>query len=484
MTDSLDFDVVIVGGGISGINAAYRIQTQAPAGTRYAIFEGRDGIGGTWDLFRYPGIRSDSDIFTFGFEWNPWPMQGTMALGPDIRDYLRQSAQSAGIDEHIRLRHKVVSANWSSSERCWELAVCVDGEEKPRAYRARFLLLGTGYYDYDTPLQTVIPGIESFKGKVIHPQFWPRDYDARDKNIVVIGSGATAVTIVPAVAPEAQHVTMLQRSPTYIFPLPQHPKLASLLFSMLPRSLAARFNRFLWILQSYLMVLMCRSFPTLAKRFIRRANMKLLPPQIPWDPHFKPRYNPWEQRFCASPDGDFFAALRSGKASVVTDTIDTVTPDSIKLTSGAVLHPDTIVTATGLKLRFGGKIQFSMDSQPIDTAHRFAWKASMLEDLPNVFFSVGYEDASWTLGADCAAQLMTRLLCEASKNKATVVMPHLDKPDEMDVKPMLTLSSTYLKNVTGQLPKGGTGVWRPRSNYLADLYAAKWGDIKTGLLLS
>ncbi|PHH82075.1 hypothetical protein CDD82_7070 [Ophiocordyceps australis] len=483
MADSLDFDVVIVGAGISGINAGYRIQTQAPEATRYAIFEGRDSVGGTWDLFRYPGIRSDSDIFTFGFEWNPWSREGTMARGPDIRDYMRKSAKAAGIDKHIRLRHKVVSANWISADKCWELAVCVDGDEKPRTYRTRFLLLGTGYYDYDKPLKSEIPGIDSFKGTVIHPQFWPEDYDARGKDIVVIGSGATAVTIVPSVAQEVQHVTMLQRSPTYVFPLPQHPKFASFFFATLPVALATRFTRVLWMLQSYLFVVFCRTFPGLAKRLIRNTNKSLLPPEIPWDPHFKPRYNPWEQRFCASPDGDFFAALRSGKASVVTDTIDTVTPDSIKLTSGSVLHPDTIVTATGLQLRFGGNIQFSMDSEPVDTADRFAWKALMLEGLPNVFFSIGYEDASWTLGADCAAQLMTRLLCEAKKNKATVIMPHLDKPEEMEVKPMLSLSSTYLKNVKGQLPKGGTGVWRPRSNYMADLYAAKWGDMKTGLLL-
>lgn len=478
-----DFDVVIIGAGISGINAAYRIQTQAPPGTSYAIFEGRDSIGGTWDLFRYPGIRSDSDIFTFGFEWNPWAKKETLAAGPDIKEYIVQSAKSAGIDRHIRYRHKVTSANWISEDKCWEVATHKDGQEKPSVYRARFLLLGTGYYDYEQPLETVIPGIGDFQGKVIHPQFWPEDYDCTGKNIVVIGSGATAVTIVPSVADKVEHVTMLQRSPTYIFPLPKYGKLTAFIFALLPRRMAQWLNRVTWILQSYLMIVACRNFPGLAKKLIRHVNIKLLPPDVAWDPHFKPRYNPWEQRLCASMDGDFFAAIRSGKASIVTDTIDTVTKDSIRLASGDVLRPDAIVTATGLKLKFAGGIQFSIDGKPLDATGRFAWRSCMLQDLPNLVFIVGFENASWTLGADCAAQLLTRLLWELRKKNATVATPYMENPEQMEVKPMLSLSATYLKRMNKSLPKGGTGVWSPRNHYMADLYAAKWGDIKTGLLL-
>ncbi|POR35278.1 FAD-containing monooxygenase EthA [Tolypocladium paradoxum] len=482
-TGSLDFDVVIVGAGISGINAAYRIQTQAPPGTTYAIFEGRDSIGGTWDLFRYPGIRSDSDVFTFGFAWNPWSKRETLGMGPDIKEYMIQSAKSVGIDRHIRYRHKVTSANWIPEEKCWEVAAHNDREEKPGVYRSRFILLGTGYYDYEQPLETVIPGIDGFQGKVIHPQFWPEDYDYTGKSVVVIGSGATAVTIVPSVADKVKHVTMLQRSPTYIFPLPQHGKLTAFVFALLPRRMAQWLNRIIWILQGYLMVVVCRKFPGIAKRIIRRANIKHLPPDVAWDPHFKPRYNPWEQRLCASMDGDFFAAIRSGKASVVTDTIDTVTEDGIKLTSGAVLHPDAIVTATGLKLKFAGGIHFSINGEALDTTQRFAWRSCMLQGLPNLIFVVGYENASWTLGADCAAQLLTRLMWELRKKHVTVAMPHMDNPEEMEAKPMLSLSATYLKRMDKSFPKGGTGVWSPRSHYMADLYAAKWGDIKTGLLL-
>ena len=481
--NQLDFEVIIVGAGISGINAAYRVKQQAPPGTRFAVFEGRDSIGGTWDLFRYPGIRSDSDIFTFGFSWNPWPNQTTLGMGHEIKQYMIQSAKVAGVDEQIRYQHKVISANWIPGQNYWEVSVSVKTSEKLRVFRTRFLLLGTGYYDYEQPLETVIPGIKDFKGKVIHPQFWPEDYNYTNKEMVVIGSGATAVTIVPSVADKVKHVTMLQRSPSYIFPLPQHPKLTSFVFALMPSRMAQLANRLLWIIQGYLMIAACRTFPGLAKRLIRAVNKKLLPPDIPCDPHFTPRYNPWEQRLCASMDGDFFAALRSGKASVVTDTIATVTEDSIKLNSGEVIRPDVIVTATGLKLKFAGGVRFSVDGKHLDPTQGFIWKSSMIQDLPNVVFCVGYENASWTLGADCAAHLLTRLMWELRDNNATVAVPHLENPEKMEVKPLLSLSATYLKNINSALPKAGTGPWRPRTHYTADLYAAKWGDIRSGLLI-
>ncbi|GAP87189.1 putative FAD-containing monooxygenase [Rosellinia necatrix] len=479
---ALDFDVVIVGAGISGINAAYRIQTQGPPGLRYAILEARDSIGGTWDLFRYPGIRSDSDIFTFGFPWSPWKHTDTMASGGQIKDYLVQSAKSAGIEQHICYRHKVETADWHSTEQSWVFQVNVPGKEKPVIYRSRFALLGTGYYDFETPLQTVIPGIENFEGKVIHPQFWPEDYDYAGKDVVIIGSGATAITILPSIAGKAKRATMLQRSPGYIFSIPSSNFLTKLLFVLLPVALAHSINRILWIWRSYLTNVFCKAFPELAKRYIKKVTIQQLPPSIRWDPHFKPRYNPWEQRFCACVDGDFFAALRSGKADVVTDTIKAVTARSIELESGAALHPDVIVTATGLRLKFGGGIQFSVDGKHFQVGDKFAWKAAMLEDVPNLVFMTGYENASWTLGADVSAQLFVRLLHAMRRRGASVVTPKPSAP--MPEQPMMNLSSTYIAKAPRVLPRGGTGQWAPKKNYFADMAGAKWGNITQDLFFT
>ena len=486
-SDDLHFDVVIVGAGISGINAAYRLQTQGPPGLTYAILEGRSSLGGTWDLFRYPGIRSDSDIFTFGFPWSPWTHNESLASGDQIKDYMKRSAESAGIDHHICYRHSVSSANWQSDKKRWELDVKVAGDEEGeeetlRKIQTRFILLGTGYYDYETPLQTTIPGIQNFKGTVAHPQFWPTDYDYTNKEIVIIGSGATAVTMLPSMSDKAKRVTMLQRSPGYIFPLPSTSFVTSLLFWLLPAQLAHFINRAIWLVRSHITTVLCRRWPGLAKALVRRVTKQQLPPNIKWDPHFKPRYNPWEQRFCACMNGDFFAALRSGKADVVTARIQNVTEDSIELDSGEQLKPDAIVTATGLKLRFGGGIKFSIDNNSVNLSDKFAWKSAMLQDTPNLVFLTGYETASWTLGADVSAQLFVRVLQAMEQQKATVAIPRVK--EEMEAKSMMSLSSTYLKNASTVLPKGGTGQWAPKTNYFADMAGAKWGDIATGLELN
>ena len=484
--DGLNFDVIIVGAGISGINAAYRLQTEGPPGLRYVILEGRESMGGTWDLFKYPGIRSDSDIFTFGFPWSPWESRESLAAGGKIKDYLVRSAQSAGIDHHICYRHHVDMANWDSGSKRWELQVRVPGEDDTVTFRSQFLLLGTGYYDYETPLQTTIPGIENFEGRVIHPQFWPADYDYTNDEVVIIGSGATAVTILPSMSDKAKRVTMLQRSPGYIFPLPSNELLTTVLFALLPASVAHFLNRLMWLLRSYITTLFCKSCPGIAKMIIKRTTMRQLPPDIKWDPHFKPRYNPWEQRFCASMDGDFFAALRSGKADVVTGHIQEVTGKSIVLKSGEVLHPDVIVTATGLKLKFGGGIRFSVDGEGFVPADRFAWKSAMLQDVPNLLFITGYEAASWTLGADVSIRIFLRVLKNMRAKGAEVVIPRVAGGDAADMpeKPMMSLSSTYLKNVGSVLPKGGTGQWTPKKNYFADIAGAKWGDVSTDLVMS
>ncbi|KAM0548810.1 hypothetical protein ACHAPJ_009666 [Fusarium lateritium] len=475
------FDVIIIGAGISGINAAYRLQTEGPADLNYAILEGRASIGGTWDLFKYPGIRSDSDIFTFGFPWSPWKHDESLAPGDKIKSYMIESARSAGIDHHICYNHSVSEANWSSKEKKWKLQVVRPGDDQPVTFQARFMLLGTGYYDYQTPLQTVIPGIERFQGRVIHPQFWPKDYDYTNKNVVIIGSGATAVTILPSMADKAKRVTMLQRSPGYIFPLPSSSFLTRLLFTILPASIALFVNRLLWLFRSYLTTLFCKSCPGLAKKVIKHVTIKQLPPDVSWDPHFKPKYNPWEQRFCACMNGDFFAAIRSSKAEVVTDEIKTITEKNIELKSGAMLTPDLIVTATGLKLRFGGGIKFSIDGNELNVSDKFAWKAAMLQDVPNLLFITGYENASWTLGADVSARLFVRILHKMSQTKAAAVVPRVTSSQDMPVKPMMSLSSTYLKNAGSVFPKGGTGLWSPKTNYFADMAGAKWGDITTGL---
>ncbi|KAH8156629.1 hypothetical protein CIB48_g11622 [Xylaria polymorpha] len=480
MSASFDFDVVIIGAGISGINAAYRIQNQGPPGMKYVILEGRDSIGGTWDLFRYPGIRSDSDIFTFGFPWSPWKATDTLATGDAIKNYLIESAQSAGIDQHIRYRHKVETADWHSTEQGWVFQVNVAGKDKPVIYKSRFALLGTGYYDYETPLQAVIPGIENFQGKVIHPQFWPEDYDYTGKDVVVIGSGATAITIIPSITDKAKRATMLQRSPGYIFSLPSSDFWTKLLLAILPATIAHKLNRYRWIFRSYLSNRFCKTFPERAKKSIKKETIQQLPPDIKWDPHFKPRYNPWEQRFCVCRNGDFFAALRSGKANVVTDKIRTVTANSIELESGAALHPDVIVTATGLKLKFGGGIRFSVDGNHFEIGDKFAWKAAMLEGVPNLLFMMGYENASWTLGADVGAHLFLRLVRLMEAKNAKVIVPKPSAP--MEEKPMMNLSSTYITTAGRVLPRGGTGQWSPKTNYFADMAGAKWGNITQDLL--
>lgn len=479
-SSDLYYDVVIVGAGISGINAAYRIQTQAPAGMSYCLLESRNSIGGTWDLFKYPGIRSDSDIFTFGFPWSPWDKSESLASGDQIKDYLVRSAESTGIDEHIRYRHQVQSADWKSDDKVWEVMVKVGNEEEPIAIRTRFMLLGTGYYDYEQPLQAVIPGIENFQGKVIHPQFWPKEYDYTSKDVVIIGSGATAVTILPSILDKARHATMLQRSPGYVFSLPSNTFLASLLFAILPGAMARWINRVIWLFRSFLTTAFCRTFPELAKKVVKHETVKQLPPDIAWDPNFKPRYNPWEQRFCACMNGDFFAALRSGRANVVTDKIKTVTKNSIQLESGKELHPDIIVTATGLKLKFGGGIQFSLDGKPFAFSDKFAWKSAMLEGVPNLLFMTGYETASWTLGADVSVQLFIRLLRTLEKHKASAAVPKLPNV-KMEQKNMMNLSSTYVKDQRNHFPKGGTGQWAPKKNYFMDIFGAKWGDISTDM---
>lgn len=476
------YDAIIIGAGVSGINAAYRIQTQMP-GCRFVILEGRDSIGGTWDLFRYPGIRSDSDIYSFGFAWSPWYRRELLAQGGDIRQYMIDAAKQNGLDQHIKYHSKVLAANWVSKEKRWEISVQEGDSIKPAVYRGRFLFLGTGYYDYEQPRETTIPGLENFKGKVIHPQFWPKGYDYSGKEMVVIGSGATAVTIVPSVADKVKKVTMLQRSPTYMLPVNSRNWLRDLMFATLPAMVVHKANRVMWIILTYFVSILASYHPGIMKRLIRRENMRRLPDGYAWDPHFKPRYNPWEQRLCATPDGDIFAAIRAGKAAVATDTIERVTADAIELSSGERLPADVIVTATGIRLLFAGGVRFTIDDEAFDAPAKFVWRAAMIQDLPNVVFSMGYlKSGSWTLGADCAALLLVRLTKELEGRQATVVTPRTDGSTEMVAHSLFGgLNSNYLKGAEKQFPQTSTGIWCGRDNYIKDLYAAKWGDIEAGL---
>ncbi|KAL1961040.1 hypothetical protein VTO42DRAFT_4928 [Malbranchea cinnamomea] len=487
------FDILIIGAGISGINAAYRVQTQLP-GLRYAILEARDTIGGTWDLFRYPGIRSDSDLFTFGFPWNPWPNNNPIASGGAICQYMREAAARHGIDSHILFHHRVRAAHWSSADSTWSLDVEVgagagadagaDADADARGQRktltARFVIWGSGYYNYHEPLDAYIPGLDSFAGTTIHPQFWPEDYDYTDKKIVVIGSGATAITLVPVLAEKAARVTMLQRSPTYILTLPNSS--SSLLRFLLPRRLFLQFQRIKWIWLGRIFYLFCQGFPWLSRVILRLLAKWQLPAHVPHDPHFEPRYNPWDQRVCISPDGDFFRCFHSGRADVKTDTIKTVTPSGIQLASGDFLDADVIVTATGLKLQMAGGATFTVDGKPLVPASKFMWHGILLQDLPNAAFVLGYANASWTLGADATARFVCRLIKTMQRRDAVAVVPRLPDGASLQPRSLMPLSSTYLTTASSAVPKAGDrGPWKPRDNYISDNWFAEHGRIDDDL---
>lgn len=469
-------DVLIIGAGISGINAAYHLQTELPH-YRYAILEARDNIGGTWDLFRYPGIRSDSDLYTFGFSWHRWNRSNPIAEGADILEYLDDAATTYRLKDHILFNHRVSSLEWADNQ--WKAQVQHASAEK--TFRARFIIFATGYYDYHQPLATVIPGLDQFKGQVIHPQFWPESIDYTDKRIVVIGSGATAVTLVPKLTERAELVTMLQRSPSYIAAVPNsapNPWWARLL----PKSCVYYIRRGFRLIFGRLFFRYCRAFPGSARAFFERRARSLLPADIPLDPHFKPRYNPWDQRLCASPDGDFFEALASRKAKIQTDTISTVDTHGIHLSSGAYIPADMIVTATGLKLQICGGIPLTVNGKLLDIPEKFMWNGLMLQDLPNAVLSLGYVNASWTLGADACMQLTCRMLKLLEKSGRTAVIPVRDGAQRADEKPMMDLSSTYLVRAQKDMPKTAAArPWVARTDYFSDMFFGRFGDVTAGL---
>ena len=472
------WDIVIIGAGISGINSAYRVQTQLPEKS-YTILEARAAIGGTWDLFKYPGIRSDSDLHTFGFPWRPWQEQKAIADGAAIAKYIRDTASMSGIGQHVQYRHKVNSMDWSSDEQSWTLTVDSNGEKK--FIHAKWVIISTGYYDYSDPLPADIPGMDNFQGTVIHPQFWPEDIDYKDKKIVIIGSGATAVTLLPNLAKDASHVTMLQRSPSYLLSVP-NPAGGSFFSKWLPSWIAAKINRIRFLILPFLFFHFCRTFPRAARKLMRAATTRQLPQNIPHDPHFEPAYNPWEQRLCVCPDGDFYKSLRQGRASLATDTIAAVTAHGIDLTSGQHLPADIIITATGLKIQLAGGARVLTDHQAVALNRKFLWKGVMLQDVPNVSFVIGYTNASWTLGADATALLVCRLLRYMQRNGISSCAPRLEDPETLKQMPVLNLNSTYVLRALDTMPMAGDKApWKARDNYFTDLWNAKFGDIHTGL---
>jgi monooxygenase len=462
MADPTHLDVLIVGAGISGIDAAYHLQTSFPTKT-YAIVEGRDRLGGTWDLFRYPGIRSDSDMYTLGFPFRPWTSAKVIAGGESILSYIRDTAAAFGIDQRIRYNHRVESARWSSDDAKWFVEIRTPAGLAE--FTCRFLFSCTGYYDYENPYTPEFVGRERFRGRVIHPQHWTSDIDHANKRIVVIGSGATAMTLVPSLAESAAHVTMLQRSPTYVLSLPSIDPVASWLLDRIPGN-AATLTRWKNVTLGMAFNAYCRRYPERAKKLLLGAVAKHLDGASDLA-HFTPSYNPWEQRLCLVPDADLFKAIKHGNVAVVTDRIATFTETGIALESGAQLPADMIVTATGLRLRWMGGVELEVDGKRIDPTAMMLYRGMMCTDVPNLAFAVGYTNASWTLRCDLTSRYICRLLAHMDRHGYRRVVPRRDP--RVGVRPLLELQSGYIQRATDTFPRQGTITpWRVYQNYVVD----------------
>jgi cation diffusion facilitator CzcD-associated flavoprotein CzcO len=474
-----DFDVIIVGAGISGLGAAYRITEHNP-GTRYVILERRRQIGGTWDLFRYPGVRSDSSVFTLCFPYEPWTRKESVADGARIREYLAATAHKYGIDRNIEFSSYVRSAEWDSSSDTWTVTAEQDGVEQ--IYRGRFVFFGSGYYNYDEAYTPAFPGIEEFGGTVVHPQHWPEDLDYAGKTMLVIGSGATAMTLIPALAEKAARVTMLQRSPTYLFSASKYSPSANALRRVLPHGIAHLIIRQRNALLEGLLWFLARKTPGFVRWWIRRIAVANLPHGYDVDTHFKPRYQPWDQRMCLIPDADLYVAIGEGRAEVVTDHIDHFDSAGVVLKSGQHLDADIIVTATGLQLQVLGGAAVSIDGTEIKPQDRFVYKAHMLEKVPNLFWCVGYTNASWTLRADITARATAKLMSYMKSRGYTHAYPHLDG-GPMPEKPSWNIQAGYVLRGLHALPKSGTKrPWNVRQNYFADAIDYRFDRIEEAMV--
>jgi monooxygenase len=469
-------DVLIVGAGLSGVGAAHYLQERCPRKS-FAILEARSELGGTWDLFRYPGIRSDSDMNTLGYRFKPWTERKALADGPSILRYIRETAEEDGTLGKIRFHHRVAAADYVSAEQRWHVDVERADTGEALHLTCDFLYVCSGYYRYDEGYTPDLPGIERFRGQVVHPQQWPEDLDYEGKRIVIIGSGATAVTLLPALAEKAGHVTQLQRSPTYVVSIPNVDPIANFLHRWLPTKAAYVLVRWKNVALQSLVYQLSRRRPQLMRKLLRKGVVKALPPGYPVDVHFNPRYNPWDQRLCAVPDGDLFKALSDGSAEIVTDTIETFTERGIELDSGKELEADIVITATGLNLRFLGGAKLSVDGVVPDVPHAMAYKGMMLSDIPNMAFTLGYTNSSWTLKADLVAEYVCRLLNHMDAHGYTQCVPKAD-PSVEEV-PLLDFPAGYVLRHLHELPKQGSREpWNLRMNYPLDLRALRYGPVE------
>ncbi len=474
-------NVLIIGAGLSGIGAAAHLQRNCP-GKTYAILESREAIGGTWDLFRYPGIRSDSDMFTLGYSFKPWTRRESIADGGSILNYIRETAGEYGVTGKIRFGHKVVSADWSSADSRWRVRAERDGE--PVEITCDWVYGCTGYYRYDEGFSPKFEGAERFAGEIVHPQHWPEDLDYAGKRVVVIGSGATAITLVPAMAQRAAKVTMLQRSPTYVVSLPGVEPLAGFLRRFLPEKTVYSITRWKNVSIATLSYKLFRRWPKQMRRVLRRGVERQLPEGYDVDRHFSPKYDPWDERLCVVPKGDLFAAIRNGKAEVVTDRIETFTEQGIRLESGQELEADVIVTATGLNLLVLGGLKIFIDGEEKNVADTVAYKGMMFSGIPNLSLALGYTNASFTLKADLVAEYICRLLNHMDANGYRVAIPRA--PDaSVGTEPFIDLKSGYVLRSLDQLPKQGVErPWRLHQNYAADIRVLRHGPLDDEMELS
>jgi monooxygenase len=473
------FDVVIVGAGLSGIGAGYHLKTACPDRS-YVILEGRDAIGGTWDLFRYPGIRSDSDMYTLGYAFKPWTEAKAIADGPSILKYVRETAAENGIDAKIRYGHLVKRASWSTEDACWTVDAEVAGAVK--RFTCNFLFLCGGYYSYEGGYTPEWPGVERFQGDIVHPQKWPEDLDYSGKKVVVIGSGATAVTLVPEMAKTAGHVTMLQRSPTYVVSRPAEDAMANWLRARLPGKLAYDIVRWRNVLGGMWFFNLARKKPAKVKAAILKMVREELGPDYDVETHFTPSYNPWDQRLCLVPDSDMFRQIKAGRASVVTDHIETFTEKGLKLKSGQELEADVIVTATGLVLEVWNGIEVSVDGRRVEASRTLAYKGMMYEGVPNLASAFGYTNASWTLKCDLTCEYVCRLLNHMRRTGLRQATPVNDDPT-VTFEPWLDFSSGYVQRAMAKFPKQGNKVpWRLNQNYALDLMSLRYARLDDGVL--
>jgi cation diffusion facilitator CzcD-associated flavoprotein CzcO len=474
-------DVLIVGAGISGIGMAYYLQRDLP-GKSYAILEGREAIGGTWDLFRYPGIRSDSDLHTYGYAFKPWTSEESIASGPAILDYIEETAAENGIDRQIRFGHHVERADWSTADARWTVTATRRDTGETVTLSCSWLFMASGYYRYDQGYLPQFPGAERFAGQVVHPQHWPEDLDYTGKRVVVIGSGATAVTLIPAMTDRAAHVTMLQRSPTYVVSLPEKDPVANLFKRLLPDRAAYRLNRRKNIWLQKTIYRLSQDRPEFVKRVIRRRLERALPPGYDIDTHFTPSYKPWDQRMCSVPDGDLFEAISGGQASVVTDQIETFTERGILLQSGRELPADIIVTATGLDLQLFGGAEIAVDVAPLVPHDHLAYKGFMLSDVPNLAFAFGYTNSSWTLKVDLVCEFLCRVLAHMDARGAASATP-VNADPTMGTRPLLDFGAGYVQRAMDRFPVQGVAEpWTVTMAYAADVERLGGGVVDDGIL--